>query len=381
MVQFSGGRSVFQKIVYRCRGEIGGFDLCSVNPDGSAFEFLTSDMTGDTAPKVSPNGRTIAWERDGADMFLMDIDGSNKRELLPDIISNFDSPTWSPDGELIAFICSDPNDFNADWICTVKPDGTEFDLVHEFAQRPTYLEWSPTNPAMLLMHIETQSVNEDIFTYNIVTGVETNVSNTGDEWEHGTWSPDGNTIAFVGTPLPDEPRSLVGLYKMDVDGSSRTHLFTSPQSATATSPSWSPAGNEIAYFCNSRSFCFVDPDGGLIREVTEPALDNFYLGAWPDWSFTSGPVFGDWNCDGVSNGADAEINLRHSSETLDENLCLAMGSGASLFGGPYMWGDADCDDDLDPFDALVLLLAQAGTPRSFPACPLPGRIANIRVPN
>jgi len=53
----------------------------------------------------SPDGRTIAFTRDGAhDIWLMDADGTNERILVSDINANHGvGPVWSPDGERIVY--------------------------------------------------------------------------------------------------------------------------------------------------------------------------------------------------------------------------------------------------------------------------------------
>ncbi len=71
----------------------------------------------DGSPRWSPNGRSIAFERqlmapepgaswDSAALFVVDADGSNLRRLTPRNVHAID-PTWSPDGTRLAFAGTD----------------------------------------------------------------------------------------------------------------------------------------------------------------------------------------------------------------------------------------------------------------------------------
>ncbi len=81
-----------------------------------------------TNPSWSPNGEKIAFvvnaalDRDlpNLDIYVMNADGSNRIDLTPDNFQEMD-PAWSPDGQLIAYYSSRaPNG-----IYTMKPNGAD----------------------------------------------------------------------------------------------------------------------------------------------------------------------------------------------------------------------------------------------------------------
>ncbi|HEV2727909.1 MAG TPA: hypothetical protein VGV34_06420, partial [Solirubrobacterales bacterium] len=98
-------------------------DIYSIRLDGSGLRRLTSGPANDLNPTFSPNGRLIAFEREGR-VFTMRPDGSRQRNItryLPRDRHAFE-PDFSPDGSRIAFI--DGGKGFGGSIYTVKPDGS-----------------------------------------------------------------------------------------------------------------------------------------------------------------------------------------------------------------------------------------------------------------
>lgn len=82
-------------------------ELYLVNRDGSGLTRLTeSEDEDDVTPVWSPDGTTIAFASSKAgapaDIYAMDVDGSNLRQLTTDPAEDR-YPSWSPDGKQIAF--------------------------------------------------------------------------------------------------------------------------------------------------------------------------------------------------------------------------------------------------------------------------------------
>ena len=117
----------------------GDLDLYSMNPDGSDVRQLTDRPGYDGGAFYSPDGSQIVWrasypEEEEAladytellardlirpsqlDLWIMDADGSNKRQITDNDAANF-GPYWHPDGTRILF-SSNMDD----------PEGREFDL-------------------------------------------------------------------------------------------------------------------------------------------------------------------------------------------------------------------------------------------------------------
>ena len=79
-----------------------------MNADGGNEQRLTENRKNDWEPSWSPNGERIAFSSDrkgdlqNFEIYVMDADGGNEQRLTENRVDD-SSPSWSPDGEQIAF--------------------------------------------------------------------------------------------------------------------------------------------------------------------------------------------------------------------------------------------------------------------------------------
>lgn len=80
-------------------------DLYIVDIEGGEAKALTQDFSWDIQPAISPDGSKIAFisDRDGImNVWTMNIDGTNLKQISKEKQNIIHSPKWSPDGEYIA---------------------------------------------------------------------------------------------------------------------------------------------------------------------------------------------------------------------------------------------------------------------------------------
>ncbi|MGE3275238.1 MAG: prolyl oligopeptidase family serine peptidase [Vicinamibacterales bacterium] len=205
---------------------------------------LGSDADGASGPRWSPDGAWLAFfgrhdgqsglmvaRPDGTGLtFLAEVQGTN--HPLP---SSGERLTWSPDSRQIAFIAATPGPETED------ANGDPM-VITRYLYKPTASEGATRFNDNRRLHI---------FIVDVGTRAVRQLT-TGDFYEHSIdWSPRGDVIAFVSNREPDPDRFFnYDLFTVAVaDGSIRR--LTNTKSAEYR-PTFSPDGSTLAYLGTTR---------------------------------------------------------------------------------------------------------------------------------
>ncbi len=249
-IEYSPTVSLDGKWVVFTAEHSGLADIYRVHPDGSGLQQLTNDPAFDDQGALSPDDSTLAFVSTRgtgtANIWLLDIAANKYRNLTNTRSGNF-RPSWSPDGQWIAFSSdrdSNPGAFPGSWehlqstgIYIVHPDGT---------------------------------------------GLR-RVTRTGGVAGSPTWSTDSKNVLYyetdeVGAYLAKRAASRIEAVSVDVVTGERKQYTASNE--TKLSPQWLPGGR-ISYVVRSS-----DDNQGLKIWYPDRRIDTIIKGAvrHPSWS-------------------------------------------------------------------------------------------------
>jgi Tol biopolymer transport system component len=262
------GRIAFVSTRDSFRGEV-----YTMRTDGTGIVRLTTNNAEETDLQWSPDGTRLLFAKD-TEIYVMKADGTQQTRLT---ISGYAdrSPTWSPDGRRIAYVSSA---FRIeDQIFVMNADGSNpRQLTTDLPINPQDLQWSPDGTEFVFA-----APTGGIYTLKADGTGLTDIAQDSTA-ESPAWSPDGEKIAFVSRRDGNDE-----VYVMNADGTEQALL--SRNRYNDADPTWSPDGSYIAFTSTSDSargeVYIMNADGSNPRRVTNNTVDEYTL-AWSASSST-----------------------------------------------------------------------------------------------
>lgn len=279
-------------------------EILVVTPNGMNTRNLTDSKGLDVCSRAtwSPNGTMIAFGACGfgaigerSKLYVMNADGSGLAQIITSPARDPEYPTWSPDGQTIAFVGVPTDGWRA--VFTIGLDGTNLQTVipDEPGTVDSYrsLAWSPDGGSLLFSgtfrypcpdHCRWGMEEDELYVLSLATGDIQRLTENRLPDENAVWSPDGTRIAFE-HHLPTPPkfgstrRWTSQLLIMDLETRQTLDISDDPTNVNEDwMPAWSPDGTLIAYVSTTNpqtaiathEVFIVTPDGtGRRKLVTE----------------------------------------------------------------------------------------------------------------
>ena len=209
--------------IERC-GPSGTFDLSAVDVDGTGLRRIYATSRDDARIDWSPDGSRALFISDisgNREIYLSDA-GFTRATNLTNSLGDDDFPAWSPDGTKLAFTSNRTGNFE---VYSMNPDGTGIvNLTNNGAQDgggdrgaggPS---WSPDGQRIAFDSTRTGPF--EILAMDADGGNVTQLTNGGWNLEPA-WSPDGRLIAFT-----SDRTGIRQVFLMAGDGTNEAQLTT-----------------------------------------------------------------------------------------------------------------------------------------------------------
>ena len=237
----------------------GTENMFTMNSDGSDVKQLTFLTSGEASvPAWSPGGNSIAFQQGAADgstsqIMLMNADGSNQRTVFSDPSYQDTLPSFSPDGSRLVFSrCSTPLEACA--IYTIKTDGHGLTAITHFNQSVNTFDlgpkFAPDGTTIAFTSFNRGGVQGAVYLMNSHGANIRQITPSGLEGFQQDWSPNGTALALSSnccSPLNS------ALWTVRPDGGGLQQL-TLPGTQHDFVPSYSPRGDQITFERDSADF-------------------------------------------------------------------------------------------------------------------------------
>jgi dipeptidyl aminopeptidase/acylaminoacyl peptidase len=297
-------------------------------------------------PQVSPDGQWVAFTVSAADsvkdkrqtdVWMTRWDGSDQVQLTFSEESE-NTPRWSPDGSRLAFLSSrgDPRDVDQVWV--LDRAGGEAQRLSDLPGGVTDFAWAPDGRRMALIASDPDpntipegkdssdhrpqpvvvdrfsfkedevgyigALREHLYLFDVDKRSATLLTPGDYDEASPSWSPDGQSLAFVSRRRPDYDRTYnYDIYVIRAAAGAEPRQLTTYQGADnypdwgTRAPTWSPDGRYIAYvqggkpeliYYGVQQLAVVPVAGGPAR-IVAPTLDRNVLS--PVWSADGASLF------------------------------------------------------------------------------------------
>jgi dipeptidyl aminopeptidase/acylaminoacyl peptidase len=292
------------------------FSAPAVAQEKHSLSFVESmDVPSAQDPQLSPDGKQILfvvektdWKanRRAGHIFRIGVDGTNQVQLTFGERGE-SSPRWSPDGKTVAFLARRDAD-TTNQIYLLSADGGEARRLTHHATAPSDLTWTPEGKSLLFVAAEAKSdaerdkdrAQDDVYAFEEnnfkqrhlwttdLTGKTTRITEGNWSVTRYNMSHDGRRVALMRSTSPLlEFSDKNEVWVMDASGANATQLTKNdvPESDPELSPDGSTvlftsgANEKFEIYYNDKIF-LVPASGGAARLLLPTAAYGVESATW-----------------------------------------------------------------------------------------------------
>ena len=231
-------------------------------------------------PAISPDGREIAyiWDRAGLkrpEMYVLMI-GSETPLRITDGGGYLGDPTWSPDGDVIAFTRCEGKEGAVYLVPALGGKERRLTSIECLYNWPSPLAWTRDGARILMIDRCSANGPFGLALFSLDTGEKRCLPDVGPIDFRGfafSLSPDGGTVAFIPSP------GLCEVYTIPISGGAPHRLVKDDHPCCLAPPMWTPDGKSIVFWSSrttlSSLWRVMATGGEMQRETLYPATGSF----------------------------------------------------------------------------------------------------------
>ncbi len=227
-------------------------DVWMASWDGAQQLRLTSSPESENAPRWSPDGRYLGFlsgrpgKAKGSQVWLLDRMGGEAQQFT-DVKGRLSSYDWSPDSKklLLVMVDRDPSDIDEEHPAPTAPNAKAPKpiVIDRYKFKQDVVGYLTKRPGR-------------IYLFDMATKKAEALTEESIEVAAPSWSPDGQSIAFLGKEGKDSERyNTWNVYVMEARTGATprqiTHYDGVHSSASRAQPEWSPDGTRLVYLQSS----------------------------------------------------------------------------------------------------------------------------------